>query len=130
MRRKLLWAFIILFLLLSLYEVVFRTRTVTYFGENQNWSVKINSKLVGLNGSYNIEIKYKGKGSVHYIDFNIHPRYGGGSAESIKNGYYYEECNDCGYYDRDAALLFFIVWKEKNNSEEKMEFIQLMKAPN
>lgn len=128
-KKKLIWALIILVLLASIYEVVIKTQTVTYMGENKNWLIKINSKLVGLNGSYNIEIRYKRKATIQNADFNIHPQhYASGFPIFNKNGYYYWECkDDCGYFDKESKLLFFIVWRENNNSEEKMNFIELRK---
>ncbi|MDR6999051.1 hypothetical protein [Neobacillus niacini] len=131
MRKKLIWSFIVLILVVSIYNLIIRTRTVTYMGENKNWFIKINAKLVGLNRSYSIEVKYKGKATIQNADFNIHPRhYDLGFHSFNKNGYYWVCKDDCGYYDKDSKLLFFIVWKEKNDTEEKMNFIDLRKINN
>ncbi len=128
MKKNLIWTIIFLVMLVSICEVIFRTKTVTYMGEDKNWFIKINSKLVGLNGSYSIEVRYNGKESIQYVDFNIHPHYEVGFPSLNEKGYYFWECkDDCGYYDKDSKLLFFIVWKEDNNSEEKMKFIDLRK---
>ncbi|WP_423801221.1 hypothetical protein [Neobacillus sp. SAB-20_R2A] len=131
MKRKLFRTFIVLILLVLIYDVNFRTKTVTYLGEDANWSIKINSKLVGLNGSYRIEVQYKGSKSIEYIDFNIHPpHYEAGIPSLDEKGFYQWECkDDCGFYDKDEKLLFFIVWKEGHHSEEKMRFIDLKKIP-
>lgn len=99
-------------------------------GEDNHWHVKIHSQLVGLNGSYYIEVRYKGIETIRYLDFNIHTHYSG-FAPSNNSDYYYWECkNDCGYYDKESELLFFIVWKENNDLEEKMNFIDLKKISN
>lgn len=66
MKKKLIWIIILLILLGALYEVIFRTKTVTYMGEDRDWLVKVHAKLVGLNGSYNIEVQYKGKESIQF----------------------------------------------------------------
>lgn len=117
-----LWLFIFLVLLVSIYIVIFRAKTVTYFGEDKNWIIKINAKLVELNGSYSIEVQYKGKESIEYADFNIHPHYEVGFHSLNDNGYYYWKCNDdCGYHDKDSKLIFFIVWKEEKQSNRKNE---------
>lgn len=131
-KRKLIWALITLVLFVLLFEVVFRTRTVTYMGENKNWLISINAKLVGLNGSYNIEVRHKGKEPIHGVYFNIHPHYDVGFPILNDKGYYYWECKDnCEYYDKDSKLLFFVSWKEDKITEEKMEFIELRKiSPN
>lgn len=130
MKKKLISALIIFVLLVLVYVVVIKTQTVTYIGENKNWLITINSKLVGLNGSYSIEIRYKGKATIQNADFNIFPQhYSSGFPSFNKKGYYYFECkDDCGYFNKESKLLFFIVWKENNNSEEKMNFIELSKV--
>jgi hypothetical protein len=116
-------------MLVLIYDVIFRTKTVTYVGEDTNWFIKISSKLVGLNGSYIIEVQYKGENSVKLVDFNIHPHYEVGIPYLNEKGNYYWECkDDCGYYDKEDKLLFFIVWKEDKQSEEQMKFIDLKKT--
>jgi hypothetical protein len=131
MKKKIVWSFIVLVLLVCIYEVIFRIKTVTYIGEDNNWMIKINAKLVQFNGSYRIEVQYKGKESIENINFNIHPHYGVGSPSLDKNGYYLWECNDdCGFYDKDSKLIFFIVWKEENKPGEIMKLIDLRKISN
>jgi hypothetical protein len=131
MKKKLIGSLLALVLLILLYEVIFRTKTVTYIGENDHWFAKINAKLVGLNGSYSIEVRFKGKEPIQNVDFNIYPDYHVGYIPVHKNGYYYWECkDDCGYYDKESELLFFISWKEKNNLDEKMNFIEMKKISN
>lgn len=89
MKRKLIRTLIVLLVLVLIYDVNFRTKTVTYFGKDANWSIKINSKLVGLNGSYRIEVQYKGNKSIEYIDFNIHPQqYEAGIPSLDEKGFY------------------------------------------
>ncbi|MFD3449872.1 hypothetical protein ACFDTO_35435 [Microbacteriaceae bacterium 4G12] len=131
MKKKIIWVIILFVLLFSYYEVIFRTKTVSYMGESRDWFIEINSKLIGLNGSYSIEVRYKGKNSIQYADFNIYPHfYNVGYSSFDKNGYFYWKCkDDCGYYGKDSKLLFFIVWKEGNDSEEKMQFIDLRRIP-
>jgi hypothetical protein len=128
MKKKLMWWFILFILLFAVYEVIIKTKTVTYFGENEVWLVQIKAKLVGLNGSHSIEIRYKGKEIIQDVSFHIHPHYDGGYVSFNNDGIYFEECKDeCGYYDKSAELLFFIAWKENNRLEEKMHFIDLKK---
>jgi hypothetical protein len=130
MKKKLIYTLMTLLLLVSFYEVIFRTKTVTYKGEDSQWSVNIENKLVGLNGSYGIEIRYKGKEQIKFVDFNIHPHFRGGFPVKREEGSYYLECNqDCGYYEKESKLLFFIVWREGEKGEEHMRFIDLIKAP-
>jgi hypothetical protein len=127
MKKKLIWTIILFILVFALYVVVFRTKTVTYSGENKDWSIKIHSKLVGLNGSYRIEVQYKGEEPIQYVDFNIHPHYDVGIPDLNETGYYIWECkDDCGYYAKESELLFFVIWKGKD-SEEKGRFIVLRK---
>jgi hypothetical protein len=132
MKKKLLTWLTIFLLILAFYDVIFKTRTVTYFGENKSWMVQIKAKLVGLNGSHSIEVRYKGEESIHDVDFHIHPQHYGGVFPTFnKEGVYYYECNDdCGFYDKSTKLLFFISWKENDQPEEKMNFIDLKKIPN
>ena len=100
-------------------------------GEDMNWFIKINAKLVEFNGSYSMEVRYKGKKSIENVDFRIYPHYEPGFPTLNENGYYYWECkNDCGYYDKDSKLIFFIFWTEDNKSEEKMKMIDLRKISN
>jgi hypothetical protein len=128
LNKIILW-FGLLVLLISLYFVVFRTQSVIYYGEDKEWSVKINAQLEGLNGSYTIKIQHKGKESINVIDYNIYPHYQGGVVFLNKDGYYLEKCkDDCGYYDQDEELLFFIVWREDNFPKEKREFLKLRKT--
>jgi hypothetical protein len=128
MKKKLIYTLLLLLIVFSFYEVILRTKTVTYKGENSQWSVQIDNKLVGLNGSYRIEIRYKGKERIKFVDFNIHPHFRGGFPARNEEGFYYWECNqDCGYYDQESKLLFFIVWKEGEKEEEQMRFIELRK---
>jgi hypothetical protein len=47
MKKKIVWSFIVLMLLVCIYEVIFRIKTVTYIGEDNNWMITINAKLVG-----------------------------------------------------------------------------------
>jgi hypothetical protein len=126
-KRKLIWLLVLLVLFVSLYWVVFRTRSVTYQGEDKNWLVEINAKLVGLNGSYNIEIQYKGRESINDVDYNIYPHYQGGYFSLNGEGSYSWECDSCGYYDKDEELLFFITWREGKSSDEKVKWITLRK---
>jgi hypothetical protein len=131
MFKRIIASLVVLVLVISIYKVIFQTRTVTYIGEDENWFIEINSKLVGLNGSYRIEIQYKGNEVIRNVDFNIHPHYEGVLPSLNKDGYYYWECrDDCGYYDKKDKLLFFVVWKEANHSGEKMRFIDLRKISN
>jgi hypothetical protein len=109
--------------------VVFRTRTAVYRGENTNWLVTIHSKLKGLNGSYSISIQYKGTRSIQIEDYNIYPFFQGGLDLPVKNNQYHYHCfDDCGYYDKEEELIFFIVWKEGTTFEEKTSFIILKKS--
>ncbi|SFA89766.1 MULTISPECIES: hypothetical protein [unclassified Bacillus (in: firmicutes)] len=127
MKKNLIWSFIVLLLIVSMYEVIFRTRTVTYMGEDMNWFIEINSKLVGLNGSYRIKVRYKGKEHIQDVDFKINPYYELRFSSFNKNNYYYWDCkDDCGYYDKNSKLRLFIFWVG-NNSEEKMAIIDLKK---
>jgi hypothetical protein len=127
-KRKLIWSLILLTLFVCLYVVVFRTQSVTYQGEDENWCVKINAELVGLNGSYHIKIKYKGKESISDMDYNIYPHYGGGFPSQDEDGFYHVECNDqCGFYDKDKELLFSITWIEEKSLEEKVKWFKLKK---
>ena len=128
MDKKILW-FVLPVLLVSLYFVVFRTQSAMYYGEDREWSVKINAQLKGLNGSYTIKIQHKGTDSINVVNYNIYPHYQGGVVYLNKDGYYVEECkDDCGYYDQEEELLFFIAWKEDNFSKEKREFLKLRKT--
>lgn len=49
MKRKLIWTLILYVLL---FDEVFRPSTVPYMGEDKNWLIRIEGKLVGLNESY------------------------------------------------------------------------------
>jgi hypothetical protein len=122
---------VILFILfITLYLVVFRTRSVTYQGEDKNWRITIHAHLVGLNGSYNIKIQHKGKAPINDVDYNVYPypNYQGGHVFLNEEGFYYWECNDdCGYYDKDEELLFFISWREGTSLNEKAKWIKLRK---
>lgn len=131
MRKKLIWSIITLVLLVSIYEVMLRPKTVTYMGEDENWLITINAKIEGLNSSYRIVVKYKGNEKVENLNFNIHPHYESGLPLLDENGYYIFECkNECTYYDKESKLLLFIIWKEKNHSEENLDFIDLRKLRN
>jgi hypothetical protein len=131
MRKKLVWSIITLVLLVSIYEVMLRPKTVTYLGEDENWLITINAKIEGLNSSYRIEVKYKGNEEVENLNFNIHPHYESGIPFLDENGYYIYECkNECTYYDKESKLLLFIIWKQKNHSVENLDFIDLKKLRN
>lgn len=128
MKKKIIWSFIVLLLIVSIYEVIFETKTVTYVGEDKNWFIEINSNLVGLNGSYRIEVRYKGKKPIQDVDLKINPYYELRFSSFTKNDYYFWECkDDFGYYDKKSKLRLFIFWKEANNSEEEMAIIDLKK---
>ncbi|MFL0366181.1 hypothetical protein ACH0BF_24630 [Pseudobacillus sp. 179-B 2D1 NHS] len=129
-KKRLVLSLIILALVVSVHEVVIKTRTVAYIGENENWLIKINSELVGLNASYKGEIQYKGKATIKNADFNIRPEhFTAGPPIFDKHGYFYWECkDDCEYSDKEPKLLFFIVWRENNNSEVKMNFVELKRT--
>ena len=108
--------------------VIFRSHSVTYQGEDENWLITINAHLVGLNGSYNTRIQYKEKEPIYVVDYNIYPHYQGGGIVSLsEEGFYYSECDDCGYFDKDEELLFFITWKVDTLQDEKMKWIKLKK---
>lgn len=131
MRKKFIWSIMILFLLISFYEVMVRGKTVTYMGEDENWRITINSKIEGLNSSYRVVVKYKGLEKIEQLDFNIHPHYETGLPSLDKDGYYVFECkNECTYYAKESKLLLFIIWKEKNHSVENLDFIELRKIKN
>ncbi|MBT2689651.1 hypothetical protein J7I93_15785 [Bacillus sp. ISL-47] len=129
MYKKLIGLLIVFLLLFSFYELMVKTKTVRYMGEDENWYVEINSKLAGLNVSYTIEVRYKGKEKIQSAEAAFHPHYNNMSFPSIdKGGYIYWECrDDCGYYDKESELLFFIVWKEDGDLEEKMSLFKLRK---
>jgi hypothetical protein len=128
MRKKIIWSTIILVLLISIYEVMLRPKTVTYLGEVEHWRITINAKIEGLNSSYTVLVKFKGNEEIEKLDFNIHPHYESGLPSLDKEGYYIFECkNECTYYDKESNLLLFIIWKEKNHSIENMDFIELRK---
>jgi hypothetical protein len=128
MRKKIIWSTIILVLLISIYEVMLRPKTVTYLGEDEHWRITINAKIEGLNSSYTVLVKFKGNEEIEKLDFNIHPHYESGLPSLDKEGYYIFECkNECTYYDKESKLLLFIIWKEKNHSIENMDFIELRK---
>ncbi|WHZ05547.1 hypothetical protein QNH48_13340 [Neobacillus sp. YX16] len=131
MRKKLIFSIIILVLFVSFYEVMVSGKTVTYMGEDGNWLITINAKIEGLNSSYRIVVKYKGKKEVENLNFNIHPHYESGLPLLNENGYYIYECkNECTYNDKESKLLLFIIWKEKNQSVENLDFIDLKKIRN
>jgi hypothetical protein len=114
--------------LIAFYVVMFRTKTVTYVGEDENWLIKINASIVELNSSYRLEVQYKGNENIELVNFNIHPHYETGLPTLDENGYYLYECkDDCNYHDKDSKLLLFIIWMEKNHSVENMDFIELKK---
>ncbi|WP_147535504.1 hypothetical protein [Bacillus marasmi] len=128
MNRKYYRTLTLLIIVISLYFVVFRTRTATYFGEDQDWQVKVQSKLTGLNGSYTIKIHYKGEKSIQVKDYQITPFFEGLYESELINGQIIYECtDDCGYFDRNENLTFFIVWVEKGNQAEKMRLIKMIK---
>jgi hypothetical protein len=130
-KKKIIWSIIILVLVVTFYEVMVRGKTVTYMGEDENWVISINAKVEGLNSSYRIVVKYKGKEEIEQLDFNIHPHYESGLPSLDKDGYYVFECkNECTYYDKESELLLFIIWKEKNHSVENLDFIELRKIKN
>jgi hypothetical protein len=129
MKNKILWGLILFLLVFSLYEMVFRTKAVSYVGEDRDWLIKIDAKLIGLNGSYNIEVHYKGKDIIQGVYYHIHPHYEVGFPSLNEHGYYYSECkSDCGYYDKDSTLLFFITWQDDKLAQEKAKFIELRKT--
>jgi hypothetical protein len=129
MRKKLIWSIMIVVLFVSFYVVMLVGKTVTYMGEDENWRITINSKIEGLNSSYTVEVKYKGIEEIEQLYFNIHPHYETGLPVLDKDGYYIFECkNECTYYDKESKLLLFMIWKEKNHSEENMDFIELRKS--
>jgi hypothetical protein len=131
MKRKLIFSIMIVVLLVSFYEIMIKGKTVTYMGEDENWRITINAKIEGLNSSYQVVVKYKGKKEIEQLNFNIHPHYESGLPSLNKDGYYVFECkNDCTYYDKESKLLLFIIWKEKKNSVENMDFIELIKSRN
>ncbi|USK50437.1 hypothetical protein LIT38_02915 [Bacillus sp. CMF12] len=116
-------------MIFTIYEVMLKTKTVRYTGENGDWSVEINAKLTGFEGSHSIKIRYKGTGTVERADYRIFPDdYEGGYPDFDKKGNYYWECRDCGYYDQKDELLFFIVWKERGTSDEKVGFLDLKRS--
>jgi hypothetical protein len=130
-KKKIIWSIIILVLVVTFYEVMVRGKTVTYMGEDENWVITINAKVEGLNSSYRMVVKYKGKEEIEQLDFNIHPHYESGLPSLDKDGYYVFECkNECTYYDKESELLLFIIWKEKNHSVENLDFIELRKIKN
>jgi hypothetical protein len=128
MKKKFIWSIIVFVFLIAFYEVMFRTKTVTYLGEDENWLIRINASIVELNSSYRVEVQYKGSEDIENVNFNIHPHYETGLPTLDENGYYIYECIDeCNYHQKESKLLLFIIWKEKNHSVENMDFIELRK---
>lgn len=128
MNRKFIWSIIIVVLVVSIYVVLYRTKTVTYVGEDENWHIKITAKIVEMNSGYRVEVQYKGSERIEKLDFNIHPHYAAGLPTLDENGYYLYECKDeCGYFDKESKLLLFIIWQKESQSEENMDFIELRK---
>lgn len=119
----------LLFLMLCLYLVVFRTKTATYQGENSNWHVEVKAKLKGLNGSHTIRIQYKGKQSIIVREYHIKPFFEGEYEPKLINGQINYQCkDDCGYFAKNETLIFYIAWSEKANEKEKINLIEVTKT--
>lgn len=119
---------VLLLIVLCFYLVVFRTRTVTYQGENANWHVRVQAKLTGLNGTHTIRIKYKGKKSIRVGEYHIKPFFEGEQEPELINGEIVYQCtDDCGYYSKNETLIFFIAWVEGANQIEKINLIDMSK---
>ncbi|MCS0788359.1 hypothetical protein [Cytobacillus pseudoceanisediminis] len=129
LKKKLIWLCVVTVLIFTFYEVMLKTKTVRYTGENGDWSVEINAKLAGLEGSHSIKIRYKGSGTVERADYRIFPDdYEGGYPGFDNKGNFFWACSDCGYYDQKDELLFFIVWEERGKAGEKAGFIVLKRS--
>lgn len=129
MKKKLIWLCLVIVLIFTIYGVMLKTKTVRYTGENGEWSVEINAKLTGLEGSHSIKISYTGTGTVERADYRIFPNdYKGSYPDFDKKGNYYWACSDCGYYDQKEELLFFIIWKERGKADENVGFIDLKRS--
>ncbi|WP_442598792.1 hypothetical protein [Neobacillus sp. D3-1R] len=128
MWKKLIRFLIILFLLTTFYIIFLQTKSVSYQGETDDWTVKYRAKIVSLETSYNLRIQYKGKHNVSNVEMNIHPYYAMGTPKLNNNGTYTWKCKgECRYIEKHKELLAFISWKEKGIQEEKMQFILLKK---
>lgn len=129
MKKKHIWLCLVIVLIFTIYEVLLKTKTVDYTGKNGDWSIEINAKLTGLEGSHSIKIRYTGTGTIERADYRVFPNgYEGSYPDFDKNGSYYWSCSDCSYYDQKDELLFFIVWKERGTSGEKVSFIDLKRS--
>ncbi|HYK72592.1 MAG TPA: hypothetical protein VEV44_05600 [Pseudoneobacillus sp.] len=119
---------LIIILLIAVYVVFVQSKTVSYQGEDYDWKVKYSAKIVGLDTSYRLRIKYKGKRTISDVEFNIHPYYAMGIPSLNDDGSYVWECKgECRYIGNHEELLSFISWKEGKYKEEQMRFILLKK---
>lgn len=143
-----LFVLIIMIFCIWFYFMFLRVQAVIYEGANENWEITVHAQLTGTEGSNKIIIQYKGDISIYLAEYKFHPHYGGGiilseeTNNSIQqrfqqeksfgfdaNGVYESLCRDnCGYYDDEENLLFFIHWKGSQYDEGDTELIKLTKV--
>lgn len=130
----------------------FAPNSVTYLGQNGDWEVKLEARLVSNVASNILTIGYLGEGTITEAQYHIWPLARSGmlllDAEDNRLpprerltrwkqtndfrefGLYVERCEGehCEYFDNEKELLFTILWLEDTEQEHRLERLTLKRT--